>query len=353
MKIGIVNDLALAVTALRRALSLRPDHQVIWVAKDGQEAVDYCSVQKPDLILMDLVMPRLDGVEATRRIMAESPCAILIVTVDVHTHAQRVYEAMGAGAIDAIDTPILGHSDARKASRPLLDKIDQIGRMTSERDPVRRAMPEASSQPAGESATQLVAIGVSAGGPAALATLLSALPRDFPAAIVIVQHVDRAFAVGLAQWLDEQSALRVRIATEGERPQSGVALIAATNDHLTFLPDGRLGYTREPVQAPYRPSVDVFFQSLVQRWRGKAIGVLLTGMGRDGAAGLKAMRDHGHWTIAQDAATSAVYGMPKAAAALDAASAILPLGSIAHALAHALAEPGRHANSVTRGDKYE
>jgi two-component system chemotaxis response regulator CheB/two-component system response regulator WspF len=336
MKIGIVNDLGLAVTALRRALSLRADHQVIWVAKDGQEAVDYCSIQRPDLVLMDLVMPRLDGVEATRRIMADSPCAILIVTVDIHTHAERVYEAMGAGAIDAIDTPIVGRGDIRKASAPLLEKIDQIGRIASDREPVGRPLTAPPEEAGHGDATQLVAIGVSAGGPAALAILLGALPQDFPAAVVIVQHVDRAFAAGLAQWLDGQSALPVRVAVEGERPQSGVVLIAATNDHLALRADGRLGYTREPAQAPYRPSVDVFFQSVVRAWRGVAIGVLLTGMGRDGAVGLKALRDEGHWTIAQDEATCAVYGMPKAAAALDAASSILPLGAIADALVHAL-----------------
>lgn len=336
MKIGIVNDLPLAVTALRRVLSLHPEHQVIWVANDGQEAVEYCAVQRPDLVLMDLVMPRLDGVEATRRIMAESPCAILVVTVDIHTHAERVYEAMGAGAIDAIDTPIMGRGDIRKASAPLLDKIERIGRIATDREPAKRIVAPAPATQDGEDASELVAIGVSAGGPAALATLLGALPRSFRASIVIVQHVDQAFAAGLAQWLGEQSALPVRVAIEGEKPQAGVVLIAATNDHLVLRPDGRLGYTREPALAPYRPSVDVFFQSLVRTWHGKAIGVLLTGMGRDGATGLKAMREHGHFTIAQDAATSAVYGMPKAAAALDAASAILPLGAIADALVHSL-----------------
>ena len=336
MKIGIVNDLPLAVMALRRVLSLHPEHQVIWVANDGQEAVEYCEVQRPDLLLMDLVMPRLDGVEATRQIMARTPCAILVVTVDLHTHAERVFEAMGAGAIDAIDTPIMGRGDIRKASAPLLDKIERIGRITTDREPSTRVTAPPRRAPESEDASQLVAIGVSAGGPAALATLLAALPSDFRASIVIVQHVDRAFAAGLAQWLGEHTPLPVRVAVEGERPQAGIVLIAATNDHLVLRSDGRLGYTRDPALAPYRPSVDIFFQSLVRVWRGKAIGVLLTGMGRDGATGLKAMREHGHFTIAQDAATSAVYGMPKAAAALDAASAILPLGAIADALVHSL-----------------
>ena len=336
MKIGIVNDLPLAVAALRRVLSLRPEYQIAWVANDGREAVEYCTVQRPDVVLMDLVMPRLDGVEATRQIMAQTPCPILIVTVDIHAHADRVYEAMGAGAIDAIDTPILGGGDLRKSSQPLLDKIERIGRIVNDLSPVAVRTPPPVPALSAPHASQLIAIGVSAGGPAALAAVLGALPSDLQAAVVIVQHVDQSFAAGLAAWLDQHSALSVRVAEAGERPQTGVALLAGTNDHLSMRPSGALGYTAEPVEAPYRPSVDVFFKSVVRYWHGQAIGVLLTGMGRDGALGLKAMRDKGYYTIAQDAATSAVYGMPKAAAALDAAISILPLPDIACALVHAL-----------------
>jgi two-component system response regulator WspF len=265
--------------------------------------------------------------------MAQTPCPILIVTVDIQVHADRIYEAMGAGAIDAIDTPILGGGDLRKSSQPLFDKIDRIGRIANDHTPVAMRTPPPMSAAL---ASQLIAIGVSAGGPAALTTVLGALPSDLQAAVVIVQHVDQTFAAGLATWLDQHSALSVRIATAGERPQAGVALLAATNDHLYMRPDGMLGYTPDPVDAPYRPSVDVFFNSVVRHWHGQAIGVLLTGMGRDGALGLKAMRDKGYYTIAQDAATSAVYGMPKAAAALDAAMSILPLPEIASALVNAL-----------------
>jgi two-component system chemotaxis response regulator CheB/two-component system response regulator WspF len=153
---------------------------------------------------------------------------------------------------------------------------------------------------------------------------------------VIVQHVDAAFAAGMADWLNQQSALPVRIAREGDRPQAGVVLLAATDDHLHLKLPEVLGYTRVPEETPYRPSADVFFHSVVARWPARAIGVLLTGMGRDGAIGLKAMRTKGYHTIAQDEATSAVYGMPKAAAALDAAAAILPLPRIAAALAAAV-----------------
>ncbi|KAB0662567.1 chemotaxis response regulator protein-glutamate methylesterase, partial [Burkholderia territorii] len=175
----------------------------------------------------------------------------------------------------------------------------------------------------------LVAIGASAGGPTALTALLRALPADFPAALVIVQHVDQAFALGMAEWLDGYTRLPVRVAREGSVPRAGEVLLAATNDHLYMSPRGVLGYTRHPAETPYRPSIDVFFNSVADGWQGDALGVLLTGMGRDGALGLKAMRAKGCYTIAQDEATSAVYGMPKAAAAIGAASAILPLERIA------------------------
>jgi len=178
----------------------------------------------------------------------------------------------------------------------------------------------------------LVAIGSSAGGPPALAILLRGLPRTFPAAIVIVQHIDGRMAAGMAEWLGLQCALPVRVAVEGDQPTGGQVLIAATSDHIVLKSADRLGYTSEPRELVYRPSVDVFFQSVRKRWRASAVGVLLSGMGRDGAVGLKALREHGCHTIAQDEASSAVYGMPKAAAAISAAVDVLPMDRIAERL---------------------
>jgi chemotaxis response regulator CheB len=326
MNIGIVNDSALAVESTRRILALQPAHRVLWVATDGAQAVDFCAAHPPDVVLMDLIMPGIDGVEATRRIVGAHPCAVLVVTDSVGAHAARVYEAMAAGALDAVDTPTFGDGKNAHAEIALLTKLDQISRWLDAPLAGTRKHPrmQASRAPA-----PLVAIGASAGGPGALATILSALPARFPAAIVIVQHVDRAFAQGMADWLDQQADLSVRVAVAGEPPQRGVALLAATNDHLRLSTHGQLEYTREPADTPYRPSVDVFFESVVRNWPHSALGVLLTGMGRDGAAGLKSMREKGHYTIAQDEATSAVYGMPKAAAELGAARAILPLAHIA------------------------
>jgi two-component system response regulator WspF len=332
MNIGIVNDLPLAVEALRRAIAQRAEHRVLWVATNGEEAVDFCIAQPPDIVLMDLIMPKFDGVEATRRIMARAPCAILVVTSSVDSNAWRVYEAMGAGALDAVDTPTLAGSGQHEGTQALLAKIDQIGCLLADPSAYRQRTSAALLR----DTAPLVAIGASAGGPSALATVLGKLPEHFAAPIVIVQHVDKAFADGMAQWLDGQSALGVRIALEGDTPQAGVALLAATNDHLQLTRAGTLRYTSDPVDLPYRPSVDVFFHSVVEHWPGDAIGVLLTGMGRDGAIGLKALRAKGCQTIAQDEATSAVYGMPKAAAALDAARLILPLERIADELVAAV-----------------
>jgi two-component system, chemotaxis family, response regulator WspF len=325
VKIGIVNDMRMAIEAQRRVLALRPMHEIVWVATNGADAIQLCARHTPDLVLMDLVMPGLDGVAATRRIMDESPCAILIVTSSVGANTARVFEAMGYGAMDALDTP---DGDRSPGTEAFLKKIDIMERLIGTRkfDPCRDSLGDTGVILRRE---RLVVIGASAGGPAALATLLGGLPPDFPAGIVIVQHVDEQFARSMAEWLSRHCRLSVRVALENDRPEAGTALLAATNEHLRFKSTTRVGYTVEPREAIYRPSIDVSLNSVCEHWRGEAIGVLLTGMGRDGAEGLKAMRNHGHYTIAQDSLTSAVYGMPKAAAALGAAIDVLPLNRIA------------------------
>lgn len=328
MKVAIVNDMPMAVEALRRVLALAPEHQIVWVAGDGAEAVRRCAAQKPDLLLMDLLMPVMDGVEATRQIMAQSPCAILLVTGDSKRNLRQVFDAMGHGALDVVNTPTLGTGSTGEAAAALLRKIQNIGWLIGHADrQTRSAVP---SRVGAIAEQQLVAIGASAGGPAALVQLLQGIPADFPAAIVLVQHVDQVFAAGMADWLAQSSAVPVRLARDGESPQRGAALLAGTNQHLRLLADGRLAYTVEPGDySAYRPSIDLFFESVATHWSGRAAGVLLTGMGRDGALGLRQMRERGFLTIAQDKQSSAVYGMPKAAARLQAAMEICPLQQIA------------------------
>ena len=287
-----------------------------------------CERATPDIVLMDLVMPKVDGVEATRRIMARTPCAILVVTASIGGNSSRVFEAMGFGALDAVNTPTLGPDGQPHDAGPLLQKIDAIGRLIGDRSGT--GMTGRYRIPNGRSTDHaLVAVGASAGGPAALVTLLSGLPRDFPAAMVVIQHVDAEFAAGMAEWLSEHSKIPVSVAHAGDQPRVGAVLLAGSSDHLRLESPERLGYTAEPTDYPYRPSVDVFFTSVCKHWPGQSVGVLLTGMGRDGARGLKAMRDKGFHTIAQDQNSSAVYGMPKAAATIGAAVEILPIDKIA------------------------
>ena len=337
MKIGLVNDMMMAVEAMRRVVAGANQHQVAWIAHDGAEAVELCARETPDLILMDLIMPKMDGIEATRRIMAKTPCAIVVVTANVDENSSKVFEAMSVGALDAVNTPVLEHPGAGEGGSALLAKIETIRKLIGgARVKPETGGPERITPPVPLPNDFLIAIGASAGGPAALAKVLAQLPANFPAPVIIVQHVDVQFAQGLADWLDHQTPLRVRVAQEGDRPETGTALLAGSEHHLVFTGPARLGYTRFPADCSYRPSVDVFFESVDRFWRGDVIGVLLTGMGRDGAEGLRALRRKGHHTIAQDEASSAVYGMPKAAAELDAAAEILTLDKIGPRLANIL-----------------
>jgi two-component system, chemotaxis family, response regulator WspF len=327
MKIGIVNDLSLAVSALERILALAPEHKVIWIARDGHESVELCAKERPDLVLMDVVMPGMNGVKATQQIMANTPCAILLVTASVDKNSALIFEAMGYGALDAVDTPSLGTGDISRAAAPLLAKLKTMEKLIG-RKQLRSGHPKESHR-AQENSQKLVAIGASAGGPAALSTVLSGLPADFPAAIIIVQHIDAQFMSHMAKWLERQCVLPVRLAAEDDSPRAGEVLLAGTGEHLVFKSAERLGYVLEPSQHIYQPSIDVFFHSICKRWLGTVAGVLLTGMGHDGAQGLRMLRRKGNYTIAQDKASSAVYGMPKAAVAFDAAVDVLPLERIA------------------------
>lgn len=334
MKIAIVNDLRLAVEVLRRALAGVPELEVCWVAQDGAEAVRRCGEQRPDLILMDLLMPVMDGVEATRRIMAATPCPILVVTASVGGNFARVYEALGAGALDAVATPSFT-SDGEIAGRTdLLLKIATLQTLTGAAKPA----PWPPAEPAAARIRHgrlppLLAIGASTGGPKALATLLAQLPADFPAAVVVVQHLDHHFVPGLADWLAQSSPLSVAPLTETGRLLAGHVWLAAADAHLVLDEHTlELRFSAEPSDVSCRPSVDVFFHSIARQTGLRGCGVLLTGMGRDGAAGLLALRRAGFYTIAQNEASSVVWGMPKAAVELDAADAVLPLGSIAERL---------------------
>lgn len=338
MKIAIVNDLSIAQTTMQKVLQTVPDYQVIWTAKNGAEAVQKCAQDKPDIILMDLLMPVMNGVEATRQIMRNSPCFILIVTSDKDRNLSQVYAAMEHGAIDVVNTPVFSQTESDKTAKDLLVKIARIGKLmkvsTTFNNDAKKSAPVSPvvTHNKFSSTLPLVAIGSSTGGPKALAKILSQLPANFDAAVSIVQHVDAQFSEGFVDWLKQQCALPVRIAVAGDRLEKGKVLVAGTNDHLYVQSNLTLSYTQNPINYPYRPSVDVFFQSLAQHWTRKGIGILLTGMGRDGAEGLSALRLQGWHTIAQDKESCVVYGMPKAAVELNAAVEVLSPDAIASTL---------------------
>ncbi|WP_406699522.1 chemotaxis-specific protein-glutamate methyltransferase CheB [Singulisphaera sp. Ch08] len=326
MRIGIVNDLGMAREALRRAVLSVPGHQVVWMAGDGSEAIEKARLDLPDLILMDLVMPGIDGVEATRRIMAETPCPILVVTATVSGHMGRVFDAMGHGALDTVDTPTLGPRGEVAGATPLIEKIAIIAKLIGKSGEFGSSA-DIPIQPLPWNGP-LILIGSSTGGPNALAQILADLPVQRDACTIIVQHVDSAFAPGLATWLGEKTGRRVDLIQPGDRPGKGQILLAATNDHLTMDSSHRLRYTPEPIALSYRPSVDVFFNCVATHWPRPGIAAVLTGMGRDGAKGLLKLRQAKWFTIAQDQATSIVWGMPRAAAEVGAAIEVLPIERI-------------------------
>jgi two-component system, chemotaxis family, response regulator WspF len=321
MRVAIVNDSLLAREVIRRSVLVRPDVTIAWVATNGAEAIERCCHDRPDLILMDLVMPDVDGVTATAQIMRDCPCPILIVTVSIDRNTSPAFAAMGVGAIDVMALP----PDWRHGNE-LLQKISQIERL---HQPVPlRSRPQSPSLTGSRPGTPLILIGASAGGPAALAEVLGSLPGEFAAGIVLAQHLDTRFADELINWLQKQTPLRVRHARQDDPVEAGTVLVSSENRNLVFQENGRLAYTREPV-GHHVPSIDALFFSANGLPSPRLAAVLLTGMGADGAAGMKALREAGHLTIAQDETSSALYGMPRAAARLGAAREILPLARIA------------------------
>ncbi len=330
MRIAIVNNSDESKEIIRRVITSGTGNEIAWVASSGVEAVKKTAEDKPDIILMDLILPVIDGVETTGRIMKEHPCAILLVTKAVSDHS-KIFEAMGKGALDAVRTPFVNKDGSVEGGDALLKKIDIISRLIGKNDRIKLARKdEKSTFPV--PAYPMVVIGSSTGGPRILADVLSGLPTCLGASVVIVQHVDVQFVNGLVQWLDGQTSLKVVSAEENMRPEKDIVYIAETNDHLVVGSDLSFHYIAEPRDYPYRPSVDAFFLSARDYWPEKGVAVLLTGMGRDGAKGLLELRTSGWYTIAQNKKTSAVYGMPKAAAELNAALEILPAEKIAAAI---------------------
>lgn len=321
MRIAIVNDMPMTVELLRRIIAGISGCEVAWVAVNGLEAVEKCADNTPDMIIMDIIMPVMNGVEATRRIMTQSPCPILVVTASVDTNSSDVFDALGEGAIDAVNTP---DSQGGKDERDFIRKIMIIKNLVIIDNygiGKRKIHPTSAKTPT--IPPHLVAIGASTGGPKALSDIFTEIPADINAAFIVIQHIDQRFAPGLASWLSSSCPLTVKIASTGDRPEKGKILLAGTNDHMILRSDGSVDYVTEPKHNPYRPSVNVFFSSLAEHWKHRGIAVLMTGIGHDGASGLLLLKNAGWLTFAQNRESCVVFGMPKAAIELNAAKEIL------------------------------
>jgi two-component system response regulator WspF len=339
MRVAIVNDLSLAQAVLIRLIESVQGYSVAWTAKDGAEAVRRAAADVPDAILMDLLMPVMDGAEATRRIMAANPCPILVVTSSVGGNFGKVYEALGAGGLDATQTPTFGPGGGVEGGQPILNRLALLAqtKVKSQGISTASSAPSAIANSAAQVST-LVAIGASTGGPEAIAQVLTSMGPQLLAPVVVIQHIAADFAIGLASWLQSRTGLPVAVAQDGTEPIAGKVYIAATNDHLVLRPDRRFAYTADPKSYPYRPSVDVFFQSLAAVWPRPGVAALLTGMGSDGARGLARLKDLGWRTIVQDKASCVVYGMPRAAQEIGAAVEVLPLAQIGGVIVRRLKE---------------
>jgi len=328
MRVAIVNDLKLAQLALRRLVESAADGEIAWVAEDGEQAVAMCAADVPDLILMDLIMPHLDGVEATRRIMKATPCPILVVTATVEGNLSKVFHALGAGALDAVSGPTFAEDGTLRDAEPVLRKMHAMRCLTQpmpDVDDLRKRSSSGAFPPPSMPAERLVVIGASTGGPQAIVDLIQGFSTAFRPAVIVVQHLDVAFVPGLVTWLASETGWPVRAIEVGDAPETGTILVAASNDHLVMGLTRRLRYDEEPKELVHRPSVDAFYYTLRRKWPTPGVAVLLTGMGQDGAKGLCRLRERGWATLAQDEATSVVYGMPKAAVACGGASEVVPI----------------------------
>ncbi len=368
-RVGIVNDIRLVAEALRRIVLATEGFSVAWIAYGGEEAVRMARTDPADVVLMDLVMPDVDGVEATRRIMREAPCAILVVTATVTGNMAMVFEALGHGALDAVQTPGFrrdtpaGEDDGTGEFRRKLRSVARLVAASAARRrpaagpipappprpvaapsvrlpvPVPAAAPAAPrstappttrppTEPAAAGLPPLVLIAASTGGPQAVADVLAGIGPDLPAAVIVLQHLDDRFAGSFVTWLGQRSPLPVAVAAIGSRPLPGVVHVAVGEHHLRIDRIGAYIYGAGDGGSVIRPSADVLFESIAERPGARGCAVVLTGMGRDGARGILALRKRGFHTIAQDAATSVIHGMPSAAIAGGGVAEVLPLPAI-------------------------
>lgn len=342
IRVLMVEDSLTERVFLKSILESDPDIQVVGVVGNGRDAVKAAAELEPDLITMDIQLPGMNGIDATREIMETHPTRIVIFSraVDAATE-EGAFEALRAGALEVLEKPSgMGVGQLVKLREQLLSTIKLMSVVKVVQRRPRKSRPaalEVVEPPAVEGSIGLVAVGASTGGPAALNTFLGGLSPDFPVPVVVVQHISSGFTTNLAEWLNKQSPLQVQVAHAHQTVEPGNVYLAPEDVHLVFARRNVLAFDGAAPVSAVRPSATVLFESVAKTYRGEAAGILLTGIGDDGAAGLKAMKDAGAVTFAQDEQTSVVYGMPKAAIALGAAQCVLAIDEMAPALAKTVA----------------
>jgi two-component system chemotaxis response regulator CheB len=338
IRVLVAEDSLTVRKRLVETLRLDPELEVVSEAEDGKRAIELCQSLHPDVMTLDMMMPVMSGLSVTEYVMAYCPTPILIVSASVNRgELFRTYEALAAGALDVLEKPT-AQTVTKDWEKKLIATVKLISRIKVITHPrARLAANQRGEDCAGlsglakPSLPRVVAIGASTGGPGALLEILRGLPADFPLPLLIVLHLGEAFAPALAEWLDGPSHIRVRYARDGEPLPASGAYLAPPGRHLVVR-QGQLRLVAEPERHFCCPSVDVLFESLAREMASSSIACLLTGMGKDGAEGLLAVRRAGAITIVQDEASSVVFGMPGEAVRLGAAQRVLSIEQIAPAL---------------------
>jgi two-component system, chemotaxis family, protein-glutamate methylesterase/glutaminase len=337
----IVEDSPAAAELLRYLIESDPEMKVVGIARDGLEGITAVRIQKPDVVIMDIIMPRMDGFEATRRIMESAPTPIVITSASYNPgEVDKTFRALESGALAIVAKPRgKGHVDFTLRARELVETV----KLMSEIKVVRRRSHHTDKRLGGTDPAvaittntpvdiALVAIVASTGGPPVLHTILSRLTKKFPVPVLIVQHIASGFTLGFIEWLGKSSGFSVHLAVQGDQPLPGHAYVAPDDQHLGIDAAGRVVLSREEPMNGLRPAGSYLFHAVAQCLGKRAVGVLLTGMGKDGAQELKEMRDQGALTIAQDQASAVVFGMPGEAVRIGAAAYVLPPEEIASLL---------------------
>lgn len=338
LRILIAEDSEIFAEVLRETIDAEPDMAVIAIAGDGEQAVHQCHQLSPDIVLMDIRMPKLDGLTATERIMADCPTPILVVTADpYHAGVDMSFRALGAGALDLMAKPtsMPWASTERESFLRKVRLLAQIPVVRHQRASRRRARIAYLGAPVAEGKPRpVVGIVASTGGPRALARLLAELPATFPAPIFVVQHIIPSFSTQLARWLDSVADLHVVEASCGVVAEPGTVYLAPAHVHMRLGQGLQVGLSEgEPVSG-HLPSGDVLLESLARYASGHVFGMVMSGMGSDGTSGLAAIYRAGGTTLVQDRASSVVYGMPQTAIDLGVVQHVVDLDRLARKLVH-------------------